>query len=553
MADEWGITDGYWDVDGEWHPTSDETRALLRAAMGHPEPGTGVWFVRQGRTDGFWNPCRIVLEDGSDLGELDGLPADLPLGYHHLLPCDGSPASELIVHPGDCPELPVAWGVAVQTYALWSERSWGIGDLRDLRDLATAVVSHGGGALLMSPLHQPVPVPPLEPSPYYPSSRKATNPLALAMDGPPPEHLRCDPDSLVDRDAAWVAKLAVWEAEFDALDPATVAAIEPSTTSWWNAGAELSARDAEGSAPPAPEAIARRAALHEWLQQRVEVQLAQVAETGVAVIGDLAVGFSPGGADGAEYADVLAPDLRLGAPPDPFNELGQDWGIAPFVPWKLRACGYRPFIETVRAALRGVQGLRIDHAMGLFRQFLIPAGGSPADGAYVEFPAEDLLAILCLEATRAGAFVIGEDLGTVLPYIRTMLAECRIAGTKVMWFEPDDPADWPPSTLATVTTHDLPTIAAVFLDEDGSDEMRERLDLVAPDAMRPTDAIDAAHRTLLRAGSRIRLLTTDDLAATPRRVNLPGLNDYPSWRVRLPISVDELAERLPSPTLEPVV
>ena len=547
MADAWGITDGYWDVDGEWHATTDETRELLRTAMGEPQPAPGTWFVRQGRTDGFWNPCRIVLEDGTDLGPLDGLPADLPLGYHRLVPCDGSAAIELVVHPGRCPELPRTWGVAVQTYALWSERSWGIGDLRDLRDLAAAVAARGGGALLMSPLHQPVPVPPLEPSPYYPSSRKATNPLALAMDAPPPPHLRCDPDALIDRDAVWVAKLAVWEAEFDELDPAVVAAIEPSTTSWWNARTELSAMAAGDE--PSLDDIDRRAAFHEWLQRRVDLQLAEVAATGIAVIGDLAIGFSPGGADAAEYADVLAPDLRLGAPPDPFNADGQDWGIAPFVPWKLRVSGFRPFIETVRAALRGVQGLRIDHVMGLFRQYLIPAGGSAADGTYVEFPAEELLAILCLEATRAGAFVIGEDLGTVSPDVRAMLADHGIAGTKVLWFEDDDPAEWAPNALATVTTHDLPTIASVFLDEDGSDEMRERLDVVAPGAMRPTDAIDGAHAALLAAGSRIRLLTTDDLCATPRRPNLPGLNDYPSWRVRLPVPVGELAERLPAPDL----
>ena len=142
--------------------------------------------------------------------------------------------------------------------------------------------------------------------------------------------------------------------------------------------------------------------------------------------------------------------------------------------------------------------------------------------------------------------MIGEDLGTVSPDVRTMLADCRIAGTKVMWFEPTAPPEWPPTTLATVTTHDLPTIAGVFLGEDGSDEMRDRLDVIAPDAMRPTDAIDAAHEALLGAGSNMRLLTTDDLACAVLRPNLPGLNPYPSWRIRLPMPVAELAGQLPT-------
>lgn len=545
MTDAWGITDGFWDVAGTWVPTSDATRELLRAAMGDPQPGPGTWFVAEGRTDGFWGPCRIVLEDGTDLGEHLALPADLPLGYHQLVPADGSPSSALVVHPTRCPDLPHCWGLAVQTYALWSEHSWGIGDLHDLRDLAAALVEHGGRALLMSPLHQPVPVAPLEPSPYYPSSRRATNPLAIAMDAPPPDHLRCAPGQLIDRDAVWAAKAAVWEVEFDALDPAVRSSIRPSAVSWWNARTELASVDGEELAPT-HDAVARRAAFHEWLQEKVDAQLAEVAATGVALIGDLAVGFSPGGVDAAEYADVLAVDLRLGAPPDPFNAAGQEWGIPPFVPWRLRNAGYRPFIETVRAALRGVRGLRLDHVMGLFRQYVIPAGGSPVDGAYIEFPASDLLAILCLEATRAGAFVIGEDLGTVSPDVRTMLADCRIAGTKVMWFEPTAPPEWPPTTLATVTTHDLPTIAGVFLGEDGSDEMRDRLDVIAPDAMRPTDAIDAAHEALLGAGSNMRLLTTDDLACAVLRPNLPGLNPYPSWRIRLPMPVAELAGQLPT-------
>lgn len=535
-VDEWGITVGHWDVSGAWHPTSEATRAVLRSEMGEPQPCPAMWFVAHGTNEPLWNACDIVLEDGQRWTAMTALPPELPLGYHTLVPLDGSTPTDLVVHPRTCRELPRMWGVAVQTPSLWSDNSWGIGDLGDIATLAAAVLERGGGALLISPLHQPAPTFPIEPSPYYPSTRRAWNPLLLAIDGSPPDGLQCQADTLIDRDAAWHAKRPVLEAQF-AMDD--TAGIEPSRISWWNARHEVpdAGTDIGGAAD-----IADRARFHEWLQQRIATQLAAVTATGITLIGDLAVGFAPDGADADEYRDVLAMGLRLGAPPDPFNDAGQDWGIPPFVPWKLRAARYQPFIQTVRAALRGMSGLRIDHVMGLFRQFLIPVGGQPGDGAYVQFPAEDLLAILCLEAARAGAFVIGEDLGTVAPEVRMMLAERRIAGTKVLWFEPELPDTWPEQSLATITTHDLPTIAGVFDGTDGDEAMRARLDAVAPAAQNATEAILVAHDTLLSSPARIRLVAAEDLCGSPRRPNLPGLNDYPSWRIRLPIAVDRLLD-----------
>ena len=230
----------------------------------------------------------------------------------------------------------------------------------------------------------------------------------------------------------------------------------------------------------------------------------------------------------------------MGAPPDEFNTAGQDWGIPPFVPWRLRAAGYQPFIDTVRAALRGVDALRIDHVMGLFRQYWVPVGRGAAEGGYVRYPAEELLAILCLEATRAGAFVVGEDLGTVEPEVRSALAARRIASTKVLYFEPDPPSAWPEGCLATLTTHDLPTAAAVFERSDGEEGIRERLCATAPDARTAEEVIEGAHAALLDSPARVRLLSADDLCASRRRPNLPGLNDYPSWRIRLPRPVDQI-------------
>jgi 4-alpha-glucanotransferase len=571
VQDEWAISDGYFDVEGVWHPTPERTREALRAAMGHPVPGPPLWFVPAGETQHLWNPCSIRLEDGTEIGPVTELPADLPLGYHDLVPSDGGPSTRLFVHPAQCPQIPTAWGVAAQIYALWSQESWGIGDLRDLSTVAAAVGRAGGGAMLVSPLHQPAPTLPQEDSPYYPSSRRAWNPLLLAMDGSVPEPLHCSADSLVDRDAVWREKRAALMARYRDERaagisrpvpgaPVTVACwnalceeLGPDWRTWpapWNRFEPAALADRLGNDPE----FAERARFHQWCQGQIATQLEAVAEHGVAVIGDLAVGFSPQGADAWEYQDMLALDTRIGAPPDTFSLDGQDWGIPPFTPWRVRNAGYQPLIETIRAALRGVQGLRIDHVMGLFRQFWIPVGHSATEGAYVSYPADELLAIICIEAARANAFVVGEDLGTVEPHVRERLAQHRIAGTRVLWFEEDLPSHWPAECLATVTTHDLPTVAGVLRGTDGGEQHRERLEAVLPHpqfaatdpgpvAVDAVDAVDAAHAALLSSPARLRLLAMDDLCLTPERPNHPGTMNGVNWRRRLPLPVDQL--RLP--------
>ena len=150
---------------------------------------------------------------------------------------------------------------------------------------------------------------------------------------------------------------------------------------------------------------------------------------------DLPIGFDAGGADGWAFQDVLANGISVGAPPDEFNTRGQDWGLPPFVPDKLRAAGYGPFAQTIRACLRHAGGLRIDHAMGFFRLFWIPVGAEPKDGVYVRNHAADLLAIVALESQRAQAVIVGEDLGTVEDDVRDQLAAKQILSYRSMWFE----------------------------------------------------------------------------------------------------------------------
>src|SRR6478735_6132556 len=450
VTDQHGVADGYHDIEGFWHATTDAARDALHVAMGDPGEQPGLWFVPEGCTDGMWSPCRIVGEDGADLGVFGALPDGLPIGYHRLEPVDGSPPSALIVHPERVPQAPLAWGVAAQVYSLWSDGSWGVGDLTDVEALGAAAAARGAGVALLSPLHAPAPTSPQENSPYSPSSRCWWNPLLLRPSTLAPPGLRPAPEAMIDRDALWAGKrAALWE-EFcversDAWrEWAATGGRAVDLFGAWNALAEqLGPRWSEWRLPlrtPGPgvlahvaadPALTRAADFHVWLQWRLHERLTELApgRGPIGLIGDMAVGFTPHGFDAWRFQDLLAGGgVRLGAPPDELAPAGQNWGLPPFVPWKLRAAGYRPLIDTMRAVFTGMAGIRIDHVMGLFRQYwALP----DRPGAYVHFPAEELLAIVGVEAHRAGAFVIGEDLGTVPDYVPPAMRARGMLGTRV--------------------------------------------------------------------------------------------------------------------------
>jgi 4-alpha-glucanotransferase len=299
---------------------------------------------------------------------------------------------------------------------------------------------------------------------------------------------------------------------------------------------------------------------HQWLQWLLERQLAAAAAES-RVMQDLPIGVDPDGADAWVWQDTLAIGASVGAPPDRYVKRGQDWGLPPFIPHRLRASGYEPFVETIRAALRHAGGLRIDHVMGLFRLFWIPAGLPPAEGGYVRYPAEDLLAIVALESHRADAIVVGEDLGTVETGVRERLAEHGVLSYRVMWFEEDPPACYPASAMAAITTHDLPTIAGLWTGADTAEQralglepndaalerVRARLAaLTGATARTPIeDLIDAAHRRLAEAPSVLVTATLDDALAVTDRPNVPGTTaERPNWSLALPASLEAL-ERSP--------
>jgi 4-alpha-glucanotransferase len=303
---------------------------------------------------------------------------------------------------------------------------------------------------------------------------------------------------------------------------------------------------------------ADRIRFHQWVQYQLDRQLARAAQP-LPVMQDLPIGFDADGADAWAFQDVLADGISVGAPPDEFNTRGQDWGLPPFVPGKLRAAGYEPFAQTIRACLRHAGGLRIDHAMGLFRLFWIPSGMEPAQGAYVRLPASDLLAIVALESQRARAVIVGEDLGTVEQETRDELSARKILSYRLIWFEKSPPSSFPEQALSAITTHDLPTIAGLW---SGSDIEAQRSLRLAPNeagtqeihqrVARMTDAtkrtplatvITRLHVALATAPSRLLTATLDDAMAVAERPNMPATTDeWPNWCIALPRPVETLKD-----------
>ncbi len=567
----------------------------LRTVIGHPPTdleSRAPIVTRRGRDLGLGR-VEVSCEDGRTR-HVDGvLPEGFPLGYHRLTTPQGHDRS-LIVSPGRCwlPDGWRAWGWAVQLYAARSRRSWGIGDLADLRFLREWSQRLGAGFLLVSPLHAVAPTLPQATSPYLPVTRRFRSPLYLRIEEVPGADLvdlrdlaatgrALNAASLIDRDTVWRLKREALERIFVAAEP------PPDLTRWrssqgrplqdfaiWCALAERHGPDWNSWGAelqhPSNDAVAgfadlahTRITFYAWLQWLLDAQLRE-ASGDLVVIQDLPIGVDHGGADAWMWQEQLANGARVGAPPDFLNSAGQEWGSPPLVPWRLRENGYQAFIESVRATMAGAGGLRIDHVLGLFRQWWVPVGGSPSQGAYVRFPSDDLLDIVALESCRARAVVVGEDLGTVEQGVRTALVDHGMLSYRVLWFESRTPADWPAQSMAVVTTHDLPTVAGLWTGADLEDQRRclpgreQELDRGREQLLRrlqrptglprsaaPEHAVEAAHQLLATAPSTLLCATLEDAALAEPRPNLPGVTNRPNWCLALPLTIEELAE---SPT-----
>jgi 4-alpha-glucanotransferase len=556
--------------------------------------------------------------DGRLMGEATfAIPTDLPLGWHliKVLTDDGASEAPLIVTPEQLnpPALAAGdrlWGLMAQIYAVRSRRSWGIGDLADLTDLV-AWSGHELGAdfVLVNPLHAAAPCVPMTPSPYLPVTRRFPHPLYLRIEDIPEyayldgadrkavrrlgKEVRRLGSDLLDRDSAWEAKSAALgiirrvpltpgrQARYDAFVEREGAGLVDFAT-WCALAEELGPawRDwPEGLRHPSSPDVAswrarhaERIEWHLWTQWLLDEQLESSQEAAVdvgmraGVIHDLAVGVDADGADAWSLQEVLASGVSVGCPPDMYNQLGQDWAQPPWRPDALAEAAYIPYRDMLRTMLRHSGGIRVDHILGLFRQWWIPAGAAAAEGAYVTFDHEALVGILALEAHRAGALVIGEDLGTVEPMVERYLHERGILGTSILWFERGaggvirPPEEWRSDVLASVTVHDLPPTAGYLAGEHvrirdelgllarpvaqerASDDAatREWIDLMVQRgwlADADTDVDDrviALHRVVAASPARMVGIAVPDLVGDLRAQNQPGTDqEYPNWRVPL--------------------
>jgi 4-alpha-glucanotransferase len=584
-ASAWGIDPGYHDYRGHWRASSAQATTAILDAMGATTaspPDASAWVVRADQQVRLGDGAVIRLEEGGE-AKVDGnMPPDTPWGYHTLVHPDGREHA-LIVCPGICflPGDLRTWGWGTQLYAVRSAKSWGIGDLGDLRELGRWARSLGAGMMLLNPLHATLPTPVQQPSPYTPSSRRFRNPLYLRIENVPGagdagidlEELTAlgralNAKDLIDRDAAYRLKMRALERIYRrrAGSKGFDSYCTEGGRLLWDYAAYVALAELHGGGssnfPPGFErpdtpaakgwrrANADRLRFHVWVQWLLETQLHD-AWNEIDLVHDLAIGVDAQGADAWIWQDVIAPSMSVGAPPDEFNSLGQDWGMPPFDPWKLRASGYEAFIETVRSSMTAGAGLRFDHIMGLFRLFWIPHELGAEQGAYVRYPFEDLLNILSLESHRAGSFVVGEDLGSVEPFVREEMQRRNILGYRLLWFEEGDPEDYPELAMAAVTNHALPTLAGLWSGTDlrmqqelklapnveGTLRTRARLrDLTGVDDGAPSDeVIPLTYELLARAPSRILVATLDDALGAEERPNQPGTTDErPNWSLPLP-------------------
>jgi 4-alpha-glucanotransferase len=566
-----------------------------------------------------WAPPRQIEEGWVGEASFE-IPDDLPLGYHTLKAASGDKQASmpLIITPLwlGFPERMGehrGWGFATQLYSVRSEQSWGVGDLTDLEDLAVwSAAEHQADFVVINPLHAAEPVAPMEPSPYLPSSRRFSNPLYLRLERIPEyavasteqreviDKIKTDlltdlaGSTQIDRDRSWSAKREALEIIFSV--PRTPGR-ETSLAAYrrregrglaryaaWAALAEEYGPNFQGWPPelqdPESEAVMAFAAansdkidFHCWLQWLLEEQLAGIQQAALragmalGVMHDLAVGVSPRGVDAWSLQDSYARNVSVGCPPDPFNQQGQIWNQPPWRPDRLAATAYLPFREMVSTILRHAGGLRVDHVIGLFRLWWIPDGAHPTQGTYVRYDHEAMIGILALEAHRAGAVIVGEDLGTVEPWVRDYLRERGVLGTSILWFEfdwdgdgaPLPPERWREYCLASVTTHDLPPTAGYLLgdhvrlrdqlgiltrsldEELQADEADRRAwldNLRDRGALRPeadvAETVEALHRYLTWTPARLLCLSLADAVGERQLQNQPGtIDEYPNWRVPL--------------------
>ncbi len=572
---------------------SPEQVALSRDRLRAPQPLPPLITATVGESrtvPGMTGRAELRLESG-DVLQVTGsdLPAVIQPGYHVLRAADREIL--LAVAPRRCVTIAdiaggeKMYGLAVQTYALRRAGDLGIGDTTALGQLARWAALQGADALAISPSHSLFPDDPARASPYSPSSRLFLNPLladpASVFGRDRVERasagLAVDDGDLIDWPAASHAKRTLLRRLYAELDQDHDPIARDLYAFMQEAGPRLveHARfEAQGGAFDVDYAM-----FEQWIADRAFAHAQRTARSEgmrIGLIADLAVALDRSGSQARSRPQDMLDGVSVGAPPDPFNSKGQGWGLAAFSPRALVEQGFEPFLATLRAALRHAGGVRIDHAMGLMRLWLIPDGHPPTEGAYVAYPLDDLLRLVALESHRHRAIVVGEDLGTVPPEFRQRCRDVGIAGMDVLWFQRDDdrflpPQRWRNDALAMTTTHDLPTVAGWWRGADI--ELRARLGLSSDtDAQRPRDraalwracvkagvaegavpppddptpAVDAALGFVASSPSPLAIVPIEDVLGLSEQPNLPGtIDEHPNWRRRLTQPVDKLLKPMP--------
>ena len=618
----------------------DTATRHLSARLASPPNGEARWRLTLTLESGETSTAEGRWPRGMRADLAIPWPADPPLGYHdlHLTVTIAGRARDaeqrLIVVPAHCvrPRDKLgdrrAFGLVANLYTVRSDRNWGVGDFTDLKQLVQWAGEINGAFVGVNPLHtlanqgQDI-------SPYSPVSRLFRNPLYIDVEAVPELHVaptvaaRIDHpefegelsalrgDSHVRYEQVMALKMPILEelhrvfmererdtgsARAGAYDDfvrsedpeltrfATFVAIAEVHKSWSWRDWPAALQDAKGGAVRQFQSEHQtRIDLHRWIQFELDRQLGSVADAArksrlpIGLYQDLAIGTSPTGADAWAQPELFIQGASIGAPPDPYSASGQNWGLPPIDPRALRADRYRYFIRLLRSGFRHAGALRIDHAMGLFRLFWIPEGKTGKEGAYVEYPADDLLGILALESVRHDALVVGEDLGTVPKEVPPALEKWGVLSSKVLYFEREKrrfkPADrYAPLALATANTHDMATLAGFWVARDieqrarvglidgdaaleearqtREDEKRELLARLAREEILPSDEQPndnaelrgAIHEFLCRTPAALVGLALDDLAGEVDAVNLPGVgpDQHPSWKRKMSMTIDEM-------------
>lgn len=612
------------------HVVGKEDRVLLNTGIMQIPSAT----ITLENGDEYQGALEPGAGDGSQAYEVDGkfvatasitIPADLPMGYHtlHVSVGDRTQDATLISAPERIPMLPAMehdqlWGWMAQLYSIRSAGSWGVGDFEDLKTLM--VDSHsktGADFMLVNPLHACEPVAPLTPSPYLPISRRFINftyirPEAIEEYAGLGDdlksqigelHAQAEPlngdAQIIDRDSMWRVKMhALWlifkagrseerQKAFDDYKSTSAEGLEAYATwclcydKWgapngeegnWERKFNRNSPEIANLRKQYPDTLD----FYRWLEWIAAEQLSSAQQAAkdagmhIGIMSDMAVGVHPSGADVWWNPERFAKGATVGAPPDMFNQQGQNWSQPPLSPINLETTGYEAYRNMVHGMFARAGAVRIDHILGLFRLWWIPENRSAMDGAYVYYDSDIMLGVLAIEASRAGGVVVGEDLGVVPDHVADSLSSHGILGCAVEWFEQCDgvfraPSQWRPYALASVNTHDLPP-AAGYLEYEHV-KIRERLGLLTgpaeefeasakaeQDAMlamlveqgyldadfaehredHEADIVDALYRALKGSPCKLLAASITDAVGEKRAQNQPGTNnEYPNWRIPL--------------------